>query len=212
VLKVWGKTSVANVQKVMWCLGELGIPYQHAERNPDRGDPSERAYLTLKGAAVVPMIEEEDGFVLWEGNAIVRYLAEKHGRGTLWPEDPRVRADADRWMDYQLSTARVHIHPLMRECPDAEQVAYHSRMLAEAMGVLEPVLGAQDYLAGDRFTMADIPLGIVAYRWIVLDIARPRMPNVEAWYDRLSARSAFRAHVIPPEDPFTPLRTGAGAQ
>lgn len=211
-VKVWGKTSIANVQKVMWCLGELGIAYEHAERAPARAERSDETYLVLKGHDIVPTIEEEDGFVLWEGNAIVRYLAEKYGRDSLWPSEPRMRAVADRWMDYQLSTVRVHIHPLMRETPDADQVAFHTRMLTESMMVLEHALGARDYLAGDHLTMGDIPLGIVTYRWFVMEIDRPAMPNVEAWYRRLMDRPAFREHVTPPEEPFTPLREGIKAQ
>ena len=210
-LKVWGKTSTANVQKVMWCLGELGIPYQHAERAPARVALWDEAYLGQKGHDVVPTIEEEDGFVLWEGNAIVRYLAAKYGGDGLWPGDPRMGADAGRWMDYQLSTVRVHIHPLMRETPDPGQAADHARRLAQAMMVPEHVLGVRDYLAGDHFTAADIPLGIMTYRWFVLEIDRPAMPNIEAWYRRLADRPAFRKHVIPPEDAFTPLRGGTRA-
>ena len=207
VLRVWGRRSVANVQKVMWCLGELGIEYVHEDCNGTLTGARDNEYVAQKGAGVVPLIDD-DGFVLWEGNAVARYLARKHGRNGLWPEDPQAQADAERWMDYQLSTARVHLHPLMRETPDAREAAFHARMLAEVMKVPERALEARDYLAGDAFTVADIPLGIVAYRWEVLDIPRPPMPAIEAWLGRLRARPAFRAHVIPPEGALTPLRAG----
>lgn len=210
-IKVWGRKSIANVQKVTWCLGELGIPFVHEEQSPPRSKPWDAEYEAQKGAGVVPLIEEDDGFVLWEGNAVVRYLAEKFGRGTLWPEDPRVRVDAERWMDYQLSTARVHLHPLMRETPSGEEIAYHSRMLAEVMMVPERALATRDYLAGAAFTMGDIPLGIVTYRWFVLDIKRPPMPNIEAWFERLTQRPPFRQHIFPPEKAFTPLRDAAAS-
>ena len=205
MLKVWGRRSVANVQKVLWCLGELGVPFDHFDHGGDPADPRFRAYLACKTAEAVPILDD-DGFILWEGNAIARYLAAKYGSGTLWPDDPRERADAERWMDYQLSTVRVHLHPLMRETPNADEVAYHTRMLAETMQVVEATLADREYLVGSRFTVGDIPLGIVTYRWMVLDIERPRMPNIEAWYDRLASRPAFRRWMAPPEGAFTRVR------
>lgn len=205
MLKVWGRGSVANVQKVLWCLGELGVPFDHFDHGADPADPRDRAYLACKTAEAVPILDD-DGFVLWEGNAIARYLAAKYGSGTLWPDDPRERADAERWMDYQLSTVRVHLHPLMRETPKAHEVAYHTRMLAETMKVVEATLADSEYLVGSRFTVGDIPLGIVTYRWMVLDIERPQMPNIEAWYGRLARRPAFRRWMAPPEGAFTRAR------
>lgn len=208
MLKIWGKRSVANVQKVLWCAGELGLPFEVPGDRPPLTHGRDGAYLESKATGSVPVIDD-DGVVLWEGNAIARYLAEKHGRGTLWPTDPVQRADADRWMDYQLSTVRVHIHPLMRETIDAKAVDFHSRALVEVMKPVEALLATQPYLAGDRFTMGDIPVGIVTYRWFILNIERPAMPNVEAWYQRLLARPAFVKNVIPPEDPNIGFRKGA---
>lgn len=205
MLTVWGRGSVANVQKVLWCLGEIGLPFNHVGHRASPKSASDRAYLGAKDADVVPVIDD-DGFVLWEGNAIARYLATKYASGTLWPDDPHERADAERWMDYQLSTARVHLHPLMRETPGTQEVAYHSRMLAECMQVVEANLADRDYLVGPNFTVGDIPLGIVMYRWVVLDIARPPMPNLEAWYQRLARRPAFQRWMAPPENAFTRLR------
>lgn len=204
-LKFWGRKSVANVQKVLWCLAELGIPFNHTEEDATVESPRDQSYLTLKRGSVVPLIDD-DGFLLWEGNAIVRYLARKHGLGTIMPEDPREAADAERWMDYQLSTARVHIHPLMRDELSEERKAFHMRMLAKDMRVLESTLETQDYLVGNSFTVGDIPLGIVAYRWSVLEIDRPQTPAIDAWYQRLCGRPAFRNTVIPPDNPGIPLR------
>jgi len=208
MLKVWGKRSVANVQKVLWCAGELGLPFEVPGPRPATTMGCDGAYLASKATGAVPVIDD-DGVVLWEGNAIARYLAEKYGRGTLWPTAPVQRADADRWMDYQLSTLRVHIHPLLRETLDPKAVAFHTRALAAAMQPVEALLATQPYLAGDRFTMGDIPVGIVTYRWFILNVERPAMPHVEAWYRRLRARPAFVANVIPPEDPSIGLRAGA---
>lgn len=211
MLKIWGRRSVANVQKVFWCVGELGLAYEHVTSPPPFEDPRERAYLAAKEKDTVPVIDD-DGVVLWEGNAIVRYLARKHGHGGIYPADPARLADADRWMDYQLSTVRVHIHPLMREDIGPAEIARHARALVNVMGPVEATLARQDYLAGDRFTIGDIPVGIVTYRYFILNIERPPMPAIEAWYDRLRARPAFRSHVIPPEDPKIGFRAAAGAR
>jgi glutathione S-transferase len=92
MLKIWGRPNSSNVAKVMWAVAELGVPHQ-------RTDVSNRvSYLALNPNGLIPTIED-DGFLLWESNAIVRYLAAKHGAGALWSHDLRVRADADRWMD-----------------------------------------------------------------------------------------------------------------
>lgn len=196
MIKVWGGKSVANVQKVLWCLGELGLAFEHCGPTGVFPSPLDARYVASKAAGSVPIIDE-DGFVLWEGNAIARYLARKHSAGTLWPIDGKSAAEADRWMDYQLSTVREHIHPILRADLTAERIAYHARQLAAAFDPLEAALAGRSYLVGDRFTVADIPLGINAYRWFHLDIERPHVPNIEAWYRRLQSRPAFVAHVVP---------------
>lgn len=208
MLKLWGRRSVANVQKVLWCLGELGLDYELDEACPDTGNARDDAYLASKVRHAVPVIDE-DGFVLWEGNAIVRYLSHKYSLGELCPADLQLRADAERWMDYQLSTVREHIHPLMRVELNAERVAYHMKGFATAMSVLEATLADQPYLTGESFTMGDIPLGIMAYRWSVLNIERPETPNIDTWYGRLCERPSFRENVIVPEEPIIGLRSSA---
>ena len=206
-LRVWGTKHAANAQKVTWCLGELGIPYEHVEIEAAPRSPLDREYLALQGH-VVPIIDD-DGFVLWEGNAIARYLAGRYGRAPFWPDLPAARASAGRWMDFQLSTLRAHLHLLIRGTPDAAQAARVAADFATAMRVVERALELHDYLVGDDFTVGDIPLGIMAYRWSVLEMERPPMPAIEAWFGRLKARLAFRAHVVslPPQGSFTRERT-----
>jgi len=205
-LTLWGRGRTANVQKVTWCLAELGIAYDHVERAAEIQASDDLAYLAIKKADFVPVLDH-DGFILWEGNAIVRYLLELYGAPPFWPEDPKIRADAGRWMDYQLSTIRGHIHPLMRETPDRSQAAGHAAKLGEAMSVLERRLDGGPYLTGDDFTAGDIPLGIVTYRWLLLDIDRPPLPNVAAWNQRLRQRPAFQATISPPQETTTPLKS-----
>ena len=208
-LIVWGRGRAANVQKVLWCLAEMGTSFEHREDGVSPSDifsdPSVMAYLASKRPPIVPVIDD-GGFVLWEGNAIVRYLAETRGTPPFWPESPQQRADASRWMDYQLSTIRGHIHPLLRENPNSEKMEGHVRKLAQGMEVLERRLEKVDYLAGNDFTAADIPLGIITYRWLLLDVPHPSFPNIEAWCRRLQSRPAFQQRVRPPLETSTPLR------
>jgi len=206
MLRIWGLKSAANAQKVTWCLGEVGLPYQHITENAVGQAPHDAQYLKLQGH-VVPVMDD-NGFVLWEAHAIARYLAEKYGRAPFWPASAQGRAEVGRWMDYQLSTVRQNVHVLMRGSPDAAQVARVSQNIADAMQVVEKALERRDYLAGNDFTVGDIPLGIMAFRWSILDVNKPPMPAIDAWFGRLRARPAFQKHVAAhlPEGSFTPLR------
>jgi len=205
MINIWGGKSVANVQKVLWCLAEIGVDFDYCGPTGAFVAPSDSRYVARKAAGSVPVMDE-DGFILWEGNAIARYLARKHALGTLWPGDARKAAEADRWMDYQLSTVREHIHPILRADLTRGQIEHHGRQLAAAFDPVEAQLLGRAYLLGDSFTVADIPLGLNAYRWFLLDLERPPVPNIEAWLAALSARPAFRNTVIPPAATKVELR------
>jgi glutathione S-transferase len=203
-LRIWGRINSINVQKVLWCCGELGIPYERIDVGGPFGGNREPWYLRLNPNGLVPTISD-GGFVLWESNAIVRYLAAKHGMGMLCPEDLAHRADADRWMDWQLGSLWANLRPafiaLVRTPPenrDPAQIASSIEKTSGTWAMLDAHLAARDYVTGPAFTMADIPLGVTAYRWFSLNIARPPMPNLEAWYERLCARSFYRANVMLP--------------
>ena len=101
-------------------------------------------------------------FVLWEANAIARYLARKDATGTLWPSDSREAAEIDRLMDCQLSTVREHIHPFLRARLTRDKFAHHAQRLADAFDPLEAPLAGRPYLAGESFPVTDIPLSINA--------------------------------------------------
>jgi glutathione S-transferase len=204
VLRIWGRSNSINVQKVLWCCEELDVPYQRVDLGGPFGGNKEPEYLRLNPNGLVPTISD-GGFVLWESNAIVRYLAAKYGLGTLCPEDLAERADADRWMDWQMGTLWTNFRPafigLVRTPPEKRNRAYIAKAIrktAETLAVLDAHLVGRDYVTGLSFTMADIPLGATAYRWFSLDIERPPMPNLEAWYERLCARAPYRANVMLP--------------
>jgi glutathione S-transferase len=204
VLRIWGRSNSINVQKVLWCCEELDIRYQRVDVGGPFGGNTEPEYLQLNPNGLVPTISD-GGFVLWESNAIVRYLAAKHGMGTLCSEDLAERADADRWMDWQMGTLWANFRPafvgLVRTLPekkDRDEIATAISKTAENLAMLNAHLAARDYVTGLAFTLADIPLGVTAYRWFNLEIERPPMANLEAWYERLCARSPYKATVMLP--------------
>jgi glutathione S-transferase len=204
VLRIWGRSNSINVQKVLWSCEELDVRYQRVDVGGPFGGNKEPEYLRLNPNGLVPTISD-GGFVLWESNVIVRYLAAKHGMGTLCPEDLAERADADRWMDWQMGTLWANFRPafvgLIRTPPEKRDRAHIATAIiktAENLAMLDAHLAIRHYVTGPAFTMADIPLGVTAYRWFSLEIERPPMPNLEAWYERLCARSPYKATVMLP--------------
>jgi len=204
MLKIWGRTNSINVQKVLWALNEMKVPYERIDAGMQFGVVNEPSYRRLNPNGRVPTIDD-DGFVLWESNAIVRYLSAKHGAGTLWPSDPKQRADSDRWMDWASTTLAPPFHPvfwgLVRTPPekrDGKAIADGVKKLNAAFEMLEQSLGARDYVAGATCTMGDIPIGVHVYRWNALPIDRPALAGVQAYYQRLQRRAAFRQHVMLP--------------
>jgi len=204
-LEVWGLETAANVQKVTWFLRELGLPFVARGLGYTGGPVRDDVYLRVRGAEASPVLKDGN-FVLWEGNAIVRYLALRYDGAAFYPADLQQRADIDRWMDFQLSTIRPPLHALLRDALDPNAVARNGKKLAEAMEPVEATLATQPFLAGDAFTIGDIPVGINAYRWHLLDVPRPPSPAIDAWLERLYARPAFAAAIVPPAHTSVALR------
>lgn len=201
MLKVWGRNTSANVQKVMWAIGELGLACERIDIGGPFGRNREPAYLAINPNGLVPTLEE-DGFYLWESNAIVRYLAQTFGAGTLEPADPRARAVAGQWMDWQLTVAGPAIFPvfwgLVRTPPeqrDDKAIAAGKAKTIEAMVILNGQLMKTAFVAGDAFSCGDIPVGIIAHRFVTLVPERPVMSGIDRWYAALCERPAFRAQV-----------------
>jgi glutathione S-transferase len=196
VLKLWGRLSSINVQKPVWCLDEIGVPYERVDAGGEHGVVNTPEYRAMNPNGLVPTLED-DGFVLWESNAIVRYLVAKHPQAGLWPEDLRIRADADRWMDWQGSTATPALRDafwgLIRTPPERRDEAAIRASVEKTdgnMGVLDRALANRPYLAGDVFTAGDISVGCYVHRILNMAMAVNKRPNVEAWYARLKARPA----------------------
>jgi glutathione S-transferase len=204
MLKIWGRLTSSNVQKVMWCIDELGVVHERVDVGGPFGRTKEPAYLAMNPNGLVPTLEE-DGFILWESNSCVRYLAAKHGAGSLWPTDLRVRADAERWMDWQLTTlsgpSTAIFWGLVRTKPedrDMKAIEAGAKKLNELFAVVDKVVATRKFVAGDQLTIGDIPMGIAAYRWFTLPVERAKLPNFEAWYRRLTERPAYKKNVMNP--------------
>lgn len=204
MLKVWGRTNSVNVKKALWCIEELGLAYERVDAGRQHGVVNTPEYRKLNPNGLVPTIED-DGLILWESHAIVRYLTAKHSPGKLWPDDLRVRADADRWMDWAggtLSpTMRTAFWELIRT-PAAERnekaIAESVARSGELLVMVDAALASRPYIAGDSFTMGDIPLGCHTYNWMAMPIERRPLPHLEAWYQRLTTRPAYRKVVMLP--------------
>lgn len=204
MLVIWGRNNSVNVQKALWCCEEMGVPYKRIDAGGAFGVVNTAEYRRLNPNGLVPTIDD-DGFVLWESNAIVRYLAAKHGHDGLSPSDPHRRALADQWMDWQVSlfwpTIRTLFMGLVRT-PEAERdhkAIENSRVkTAEVLGSLESHLASCAFVAGDTLTIGDIPMGCSIWRWMALPIERPRLPNVERWFGALTHRPAYKKIVMLP--------------
>jgi glutathione S-transferase len=202
MLRIWGRKTSSNVQKAMWAIGELGLACERIDIGGPFGKNREPDYLAKNPNGLVPTLEEDDGFILWESNSIVRYLAGKYGHGTLEPADPRMRALAHQWMDWQLTVAGPAIFHcfwgLIRTPPekrDHAAIEESKRKTVEAMKIVDAQLAKTRFLAGDTFSYGDIPVGVIAYRFRQLVPERPALPNLERWYAEIEKRQAFREHV-----------------
>jgi glutathione S-transferase len=204
MLKVWGRTTSVNVQKVMWCCGELELDYERIDVGGPFGGTDTPEFLAMNPNGLVPAISE-NGFSLWESNTIVRYLSARHGAGDLWPEDPAERALADKWMDYQLGALWVAFRagylgltrtPPEQRNPKAIQASLENT--AEVLSILDAHLADNEYVAGESLTMGDVTLGSTVYRWLHIEIERPELKNLEAWHERLTQRPAYQDNVMIP--------------
>jgi len=204
MLKIWGRDNSVNVQKALWCCEELGLQYQRIDAGLSFGVVNTPQYRALNPNGLVPTLEDGP-FVLWESNAIVRYLSAKHSAGKLWPNDLKVRAEADRWMDWQISTFwptfRDLFWNLVRtpvEQRDQKAIEESHLKTAEILAYLDAHLKNRVYVAGGEFSMGDIPMGCAIWRWMSLPIERPVLANVQRWFGTLCGRAAYEKVVMLP--------------
>jgi glutathione S-transferase len=200
-ITVWGRLSSINVQKVIWALEETGVAYEQIDRGGKFGGLDAPAYRAMNPNGKVPTLRDGD-LVVWESHAIVRYLAATYGAGSLWPADPKARALADQWTDWTATTfqpAWIDVFWLFVRTPRAnhDKIAIGKALAASfnAYGIMDRRLAETPFLAGEALTYADIVAGVSMFRWMTMEIQRPELPNLAAWYQRLSARPAFQKAV-----------------
>ena len=200
---VWGRSTSSNVMKVLWALGELNLPFERLDVGGSFGKTDTPQYRSMNPTGLVPTLQEGD-FTLWESNVICRYLCHAHApHSMLWPQDPRARANIDRWMDAQQTNLNRPMATvfwgLVRTPADKRDPAAIRQGVADAAkawGLIGTGLTKHAYVAGDEFTLADIPWGVHAHRWFNMDFERPDVPGLRAWYDRLCARQAYQTAVV----------------
>ena len=210
MLKVWGRRSSFNVQKVLWLVAELQLPHEHIPAGGSFGRLNGPAFRRLNPHGRVPVLQDGD-LAVWESHAILRYLAARYGGERFWPSDPADRARIEGWMDWSQTALQpdflMGVFWGYYRTPEARRdrpaIERSLRLCAEHFRLLDGVLATQDFLAGDHLSLADIPSGMSLYRYFELDIDRPPLPHVEAWYQRLRLRPAYRTHVM---IPFEELR------
>lgn len=201
MLTIWGRLNSHNVKKVAWFADELGLPFVRNDVGGKFG--MDAAYLALNPNRLIPTIEE-DGLVLWESNAILRYLAQRHGGMRWWPEDAATRAAGDKWMDWQFGLADVQrdaFKGLVRTPPEqrnAAAIAASAKASGEMFAIVDAALSRQRWLSGNEFGIGDIPVGVYAHTFYTLNVERPDLPHLREWYERLTARDAYRTSVMIP--------------
>ena len=201
MLKIWGRASSSNVQKVLWCCAELGLEFERLDVGGPFGGNRDPEYLRMNPNGLVPTVKDGD-LIMWESNTICRYLASTRNAERLYPRDPAARTHVERWMDWQLAVIGPPMGQLLmglvRSTPETRDngaIEAARRRAATAWNIVEDEVKGQPYLAGQELSLAEIVLGTQIYRWFAFPIERPDLPNLRAWYDRVRQRPGFKKHI-----------------
>jgi glutathione S-transferase len=201
MLHIIGRSNSGNVQKVLWACEELSLPYTREDRGGKFGGNDDPRYLALNPNGTIPTVID-DGAVIWESNTILRYLACKYGPDTLWEPDPARRTLGERWMDWQLAVLapshRLLYYQLVRTPEDKRDpavIAAGRDRMSTAMQIFDQAIPDSTWLGGERFTVADIALGIFVHRWFKLPIFREPTPRALRWYNAIAERPGFSKYL-----------------
>ncbi len=199
MLRLLGRNTSGNVQKVLFALEELGIPYNREDYGRQFNNTQDAAYLKLNPNGKVPTLVDGNT-VIWESNTILRYLAGKQGNATLYPTDLAARTEVERWMDWLLASVNYHYVQVFKDSKKAENerapsFAADAKELAAQMAILEGAMAGKAWVAGANLTLADVALGPIMHRCLDFPIALPALPNLKAWRAKLLERPAFKKAV-----------------
>src|SRR6476660_9795678 len=198
-ITIWGRANSVNVQKVLWCLAELDLPYRRIDAGMAFGKNDQPEYLAMNPNGRVPTLVDGD-FVLWESNSIMRYLNLAYGKGSpIYPQAPKARAGVDRWLDWTLSTLQPVDRPVFwalvrTPVEQRDMVSIQKDADAEAVQwrIVDREVATRRFIEGDQFTIADIALGAFARRWFGVEgTSKPKLPNLERWFAQLAGRAGF---------------------
>ena len=200
-LTILGRVTSSNVRKVLWTADLIGLDYEHEDWGLPLRDPKVPEFLALNPNGTVPVIID-DGFVLWESGAIMRYLAQSRGSG-LWPEDVRERALVDQWLTWQatelLPSWLYAVTALLAKNPDFTdpvRIAESVSKWSANMRMLELRLAeGGGFVANGRLSLADLALALSSHRWFSTPFDRPDLPAVKEHYERLKATEEGRKYM-----------------
>lgn len=203
MLEIWGRRSSSNVQALMWCVGELALPHVRHDAGGRYGVTETDAFAALNPNRTVPVLQDADGPAIWETGAILRYLANRYGSTSFWPDDPVERAEVDKWAEWaKINVAMGFTVPVfwrVVRTPETERdpvaIAAALRALHDILAIAETRIEKTGWLAGSSFTLADIQFGHILFRYFDIDIERPNWSSLKGYFDRLMLRPAFREHV-----------------
>jgi glutathione S-transferase len=196
MLRLLGRSTSGNVQKVLFMLEEIKLPYAREDYGRQFNNTQTPEYLALNPNAKVPTVVD-GGTVIWESNTILRYLAAKHAP-ELTGATPEEKTEVERWMDWLLASVNTAYVAVFQgsQKPEAERpptFEAHARELAAALAIADAHLKGKDWFALGRLTLADIALGPIFNRCLGFPIDRPKLPNLDRWMERISSRPAFQA-------------------
>ena len=202
MLKIWGRRNSVNVQKVLWCAQELKLQYEHIDAGMEFGLTKESWFLSMNPNGLVPTIKDDE-VVLWESNAILKYLAVKYGENKLTGKNLNENANIDMWLDWQLGTVMPGLNPvflgLVRTPPekrDNAAIKAGETRLIKAFQSLDQHLSEKNYVTLNKFTVADIAIGCAVNRWYLIDTDHPTLPRLHSWFENLKSRPAFASNVL----------------
>jgi glutathione S-transferase len=192
-MKLLGRKTSGNVQKVMFLFEELKMPYTREDYGRQFNNTQTPDYLAKNPNAKVPTLEDGN-VVIWESNTILRYVAAK-AKSPLYPAELARRSHVERWMDWQLSALNNPYLAMFREAklePEKRSADFAAQLkdFGAQLSILDKSM--KTWIAGDEMTLADICLAPIVYRCLRFGVELPGLPNVKRWDAAVSAREAFK--------------------
>ena len=208
MLKIWGRKSSSNVQAVMWCVAELGLKSERRDLGYIYGGNDTAEFRAMNPNGLIPVIKDGNDAPLFESGAILRYLSTRYGEAPFWPKDPSERAQIDKWAEW----VKVNVTPsftvpifqqLVRTRPQDRDPGVTTKALerlGKLLAIADTRIAEHGYLANRAFTLADIQLGHLLYRYYDMAVERPDLPALARYYEHLTQRPAYASHVMVPYD------------